>query len=64
MFEPAGRVCEDPARRARKEGSPQGRGGGARFLADFFAAQQRSRSPAGARPGQRRVGRSDGGVGD
>ena len=48
MFEPAGRVCADPARRTRKEGSPKGRGGGARFLADFFAAQQRSQSPAGA----------------
>jgi len=35
-------------------GNPRrGRGSGVRFLAFFFVVQQRRRSPAGARPGQR-----------
>ncbi len=36
MSEPAGRVCEDPARHRRKEGSPKGHGSGVRFLAFLY----------------------------
>jgi len=51
MFEPEGRVCEDPARRARKEGTPEG-GATAGYvsLPSFLSYNKKEGRPPGASP--------------
>ena len=49
MSEPAGRVCEDPARHARKEGTPEG-GAAAGYvsLPSFLSYNKKEGRPPGA----------------
>ena len=53
LFEPAGRVCEAPRPGRPEGGDPEGARKRAVLLCLAFLHEQESRSPAGARPGQR-----------
>jgi len=53
LFEPAGRVCEAPRPTPPQGGYPEGARKRAVLLCLSFLHKQESRSPAGARPGQR-----------
>ena len=53
LFEPAGRVCEAPRPTTPQGGNPEGARKRAVLLCLAFLHKQESRSPAGARPGQR-----------
>ena len=47
MSEPEGRVCEDPARHRRREGTPEGGAAAGYVSLPSFLAKQERRSPAG-----------------
>ena len=53
LFEPVGRVCEAPRPVRPEGGDPEGARKRAVLLCLSFLHEQESRSPAGARPGQR-----------
>ena len=51
MFEPAGRVCEDPARHCRKEGTPEGgAAAGYVFLPSSLSYNKEEGRPPGRDP--------------